>query len=367
MICPFIMQPSDNHIVLHESDVAIAKARDELRALDKRASEAADAAVPTNTRRAYELDLTCFASWCARHGLRPMPPEPRAVRAYLQELAEMGRAPEDVPSGKPKGPMAYSALMRALSAICRGCRKAGYPSIWKDELITETRETLAITKGIAPKKQKRDIGAVGEALIFSICDLISDDLRGLRDRAMLLVGLQGGGRRRSEIAAARVEHFEPTEGGFLWKIPRSKTDQTGRGLVVALTPVKDERYCAVRALRRWLTAAKIDRGPVFRGVDMITGELMSGALAPEGVARRIHHYVKLLGLDPSDFGGHSLRSGFITTAYKLGRKVPDIMQASGHRTPEQMFAYIRRAGLMEESAARGLMDEALVRRSEAPK
>lgn len=357
------MQTPGDHIVLHESGAAIAKARDELQALDRRADEAAEAAIPANTRRAYELDLACFASWCARHSLRPMPPEPRAVRAYLQELAETGRSPEDVPSGKPKGPLAYSALMRALSAICRSCRKSGHPSIWKDELITETRETLAITKGVAPKKQKRDIGAVGDALIFSICDLISDDLRGLRDRAMLLVGLQGGGRRRSEIAAARVEHFESVEGGFLWKIPRSKTDQVGRGLEVALTSVNDTRYCAVYTLRHWLAVSKIERGPVFRGVDMMTGELMSAALAPEGVARRIQHYVKRLGLDPSDFGGHSLRSGFVTTAYKLGRKVPDIMEATGHRTSQQMFGYIRRAGLMEESAARGLMDEALARRA----
>jgi integrase len=352
---------SDKQITKSGPD-ALAGVQDELLALDKRADEAADAAVPANTRRAYELDLACFASWCARHGLRAMPAEPRVLRMYLFELAERGRAPEDVPSGKPRGPMAYSALMRALAAICRSHQKMGHPSPWKDPLIIETRDTLARLKGTAPKKQKRDVGAVGEALIFSVCDLMGDDPRGIRDRAMLLVGLQGGGRRRSEIAAACVEHFEAIEGGLRWRIPRSKADQTGKGLVVALTPVADERYCAVHALRRWLAVSKIEKGPVFRGVDMATGKIMSVGLAPEGVARRVQHYVKQLGLDPSDFGGHSLRSGFVTTAYKLGRKIPDIMEATGHRAHSEVLGYIRRAGLVEESAARGLMDEAIARR-----
>lgn len=352
---------SDKKITKHSPD-ALAAAQSELLALDKRADELADAAVPANTRRAYELDLTCFASWCVRHSVHPTPADPRVVRAYLQELAERGRATEDTPSGKVKGPMAFSALMRALSAICHSNQKAGYPSIWKDPLITSTREALAVTKGIAPKKQKLGISGIGEMLVFRVCDQISDDVRGVRDRAMILSGWAGGGRRRSEIVAARREHFSDVEGGIAWLIPRSKTDQSGKGHVVLLSFGADERYCPVRALRKWLAVSKIERGLVFRGVDMMTGEVMEAALAPEGVARRVQHYVKKLGLDPSDFGAHSLRSGFVTTAYKLGRKIPDIMESTGHRTSTQVLGYIRREGLLEEAAGRGLLDEALAHR-----
>jgi len=354
---------SKNHIVLHSrANAPLATLSEHLIAQDKHAEKTVDAAVPANTRRAYELELACFASWCTRNRVNPMPADPRALRIYLFELADIGRAPEDVPSGKPKGPMGYSALMRTLSAICRSHRKSRHISPWDDPVITETREALAVIKGTAPKKQKRDIGAVGDALIFSVCDLMEKDgLRGTRDRAMLLVGLQGGGRRRSEIAAARLEHFETVQGGLRWVIPRSKTDQAGKGLEVGLTPTEDKRYCPVHALQCWLAASKIESGPVFRGIDP-AGSVMSAPLAPKGVAQRIQHYVKELGLDPSDFGGHSLRSGFVTTAYKLGRKFPDIMQATGHRTVEQAMKYVRRAGLIEESAGRGLMDEALIRR-----
>jgi integrase len=356
-----LVHDPDNQIVPAGTG-ALSDAQEELLGLDRRADAAALEAVPANTKRAYELDLGCFASWCARHGVRSLPAEPRVIRAYLQELAETGRAPEDTPNGKPKGPLSYSSLRRALAAICRGHQRAGHTSPWRDPVISETLDTLARLKGTAPKKQKRDLGAHGEALLFRVCDLITDDLRGVRDRAMILVGWAGGGRRRSEIAAARVEHFTPVEGGIEWRIPRSKADQTGKGLVVALTPAGDERYCAVRSLRRWLALSKIEKGPVFRGVDTNTGALMGGALAPEGVARRIQHYVKKLGLDPADFGGHSLRSGFVTTAYKLGRKVPDIMESTGHRATNEVLGYVRRAGLVEESAARGLVDEALAGR-----
>lgn len=347
------VQPGGNSLI-KPTDAQTA-----LVALDQRAETAADEAVPANTRRAYELELGCFASWCSRHGVSAMPAPPRALRAYLFELAETGRHPDDLTRGKPKGPIGYSGLIRALSAICRSHRRSGHASPWGDPLITEARDTLARLKGTAPKKQKRDLGVTGEGLLFRVCDVISDDIRGVRDRAMILVGWQGGGRRRSEIAAARVEHFEPAEGGLLWTIPRSKADQTGRGLRVALTPTNDERYCPVASLRRWLALSGIERGFVFRGVDMVTGELMEAPLAPVGVSRRIQHYVRKLGLDPSEFGGHSLRSGFVTSAYKLGRKVPDIMEATGHHSIQEVHGYIRRAGLVEESAGRGLVNEAL--------
>lgn len=356
---------ASRRIQLHLSGNSLIKAGQRLVALDRRAEAAAEEAVPANTRRAYELELACFASWCARHGVTPTPVASKALRSYLFELADKGRGIADVPSGRaPKGPFGYSALIRALSAICRSHRKAGHVSPWHDPLIIEARDTLARLKGTAPKRQKLDLGVTGEALLYRVCDLISDDVRGVRDRAMLLVGWQGGGRRRSEIAAARVEHFQSVEGGLHWTIPRSKADQTGKTLRVALTPSSDGRYCPVAALRKWLEVSKIERGPVFRGVDMVTGNVMAAALAPVGVSRRVQHYVKLLGLDPSRFGGHSLRSGFITSAYKLGRKVPDIMEASGHHGTRELFGYVRRAGLIEESAGRGLLDEGLAARKE---
>ena len=194
-----------------------------------------------------------------------------------------------------------------------------------------------------------------------IAQQATDNLRSIRDRALILVGWHGG-KRRSEIVAARVEHFERTEKGNLrWTIPRSKTDQMGKGQTILLPLGRDERYCPVRAYQKWLSVSEIDHGYVFRGVDMLTGAVMGEPLTPEGVARRVKHYVKCLGLDPRDFGGHSLRSGFITTARRAGKSVEDIMDVTGHRDPKTLFGYIRQIDLEDGSAAKGLLDDHLAR------
>ena len=353
---------SKTHIVLHDPEAALAETRDELIALKKRADEADDAAVPPNTRRAYELELHCFASWCNRRGfggMKPVPPE--VVRLYLRELADKGRDPSDLPRGKPRGPFGYSALLRALSAICHSNVESGHESIWNDPVIIKARDAFASEKTKAPKKKKRGIGSV-ESLLVRVCDQMDDSVRGIRDRALILVGWTGG-RRRSEIVAACVKHFEFTEkGNAIWTIPRSKTDQGGKGHKVLLPLGQDARYCPVRALQRWLEISKIENGYVFRGVDMFTGEIMTAPLAAEGVSQRVKHYVKLLGLDPNDFGGHSLRRGFITTASKMGRSVQDIMKVTGHTDPKTLFGYVEEINLEEESAAKGLLDESLARK-----
>lgn len=349
--------PGKNDIVLHsQQDIALA-----LASIADSATEAEDAAVPKNTRRAYELELYCFTSWRNRHALGGSKgAEASTVRLYLRELANKGRHPDDLPRGKPKGPFGYSALMRTLSAICHSNIESGHESVWNHPVIIKTRATFASEKTTAPKKKKRGIGSV-ESLLFRVCDQMDDSVRGVRDRALILVGWSAG-RRRSEIVAARFEHFEFTKkGNAIWTIPRSKTDQEGEGHRVLLALSQDTRYCPVRALQEWLTVSKIKEGFVFRGVDMLTGEIMKAPLAAEGVAHRVKHYVKKLGLDPDDFGGHSLRRGFITTASKMGRSVQDIGKVTGHTDINTLIGYVEEANLEEESAANGLLDEALAK------
>jgi integrase len=356
---------AETQITKPSASDAIVEAQIELVALDERAESETDEAVPANTRRAYEFELACFVSWCGRHGVRPMPAEPRVLRSYLQELFEQGRDKADVPKRAPKGPLGYSSLMRALAAICHSHQRSGYQSPWKDPVIEGARDKFAKKLGKAPKKQKRAIEAVGEELLFRFCDLITDNVRGVRDRAILLVGWSGGGRRRSEIAAARFEDFAEIEEGIRWSIPRSKADQHGKGLMVLMKLSDDERYCPVLALRRWFEVSEIKSGPVFRGVDA-ADKIMDLALAPEGVSRRVQYYAKEFGLDPAEFGGHSLRSGFVTTAHRLGENAADIAVSTGHHGVAQVNEYIRRAGL-EDAAGPGLLNKALARRAEKAK
>jgi hypothetical protein len=179
------------------------------------------------------------------------------------------------------------------------------------------------------------------------------DLRGLRDRAILLVGWQGGGRRRSEIVAAEVHHFEDVVGGVHWLIPKSKTDQTKKGLVVPLPLGEHEAYCPVRVLKAWLSAAKIERGYVFRAIDRF-GRLSEDPLSAEAVALRVKHYIKKLGLDPAPFAGHSIRSGFLKGV--KDKPLADVMRASGHTKAETAIHYMQAETRIEEAAVRGVVD-----------
>lgn len=355
-------------IVLHgraakaraRDDAELAEALAAISSLDERADRAADAVVPPNTRRAYELELACFASWCSRHGLPAMPAHPKAVRAYLFELADKGRDPLDLATGaKPRGPFGYSAILRALSAICRSHRRAGHASVWGDPLITEARDTLARLKGTAPKRQKRDVGVTGEGLLFRVCDVISDDTRGVRDRAMILVGWQGGGRRRSEICAARVEHFQPVEGGDRVDNPPQQGRPDGQGAPGGPHPL-GRRALLPRAGAEALAGALPHRAWVrLQGRRHGHRGRHGGAPRPQGGRPAGAAVRRPPRARPDAVRGRSLQSGFVTSAYKLGRKVPDIMEATGHHNPQEVLTYIRRAGLVEESAARGLVDEAL--------
>lgn len=335
-------------------------ARSALVRLDEQAQASVDAAKPSNTARAYALETACFAAWTTRHGVPAIPADPRVIRAYLRELADSGRDAQDLPPQRqrrlPGGPLGYGSLMRTLSAICTAHVRGGHASLWKHPMIAEMRDTLAREKG----ERGQQKNPIRPDLLVQLVDAMGTDLRGLRDRAILLIGWQGGGRRRSEIVAAEVHHFEDVAGGVHWLIPKSKTDQTRKGLVIPLPLGEHAVYCPVRALKAWLAAAKIEQGYVFRAIDRY-GRIDEKPLSAEAVALRVKHYVDKLGLDPALFAGHSIRSGFLKGV--KDKPLADVMRASGHTKAETAIHYMQAETRIEEAAVRGVVDAAVKRRT----
>jgi integrase len=315
-----------------------------------------------NTRRAYEFELACFTSWCNRKGFGGLQDEPDTIAVYAQELADRGRDPADVPQREsawaraPKpGPLLYSSIIRALGAICSSHTRRDMPSPWKRRAVVRAREGIARQLGVKPTKKK----ALTVDLMQLLVDQIPvDTFRGKRDRALILLGWHGA-RRRSEIVAARFEHFRRDvdphgKPGVVWLIPVSKTDQGGAGFELPLVFAMDRRYCAIRALGEWTKAAGITSGPLFRKIDTM-GRLCDDALTPEHVRVMVRSYAKAAGLEPDDFGGHSLRSGWITTAAKGKRSTHEIMRVSGHRDPKMVEEYIQDANVLEDAPGEGLI------------
>jgi integrase len=174
----------------------------------------------------------------------------------------------------------------------------------------------------------------------------TESLRDIRDRAILMVAFASGGRRRSEIAAMRVEQLtiEPSidvpEGSPLPSLSihlgRTKTSGADHDEVVYLTGRP------VNALNAWLAAARIDKGSIFRKVDR-WGNLSNRPLEPSAVNAIVKQRAEMAGLEPGEFSAHGLRSGYLTEAANRGFPLPEAMEQSRHRSMQQASSYYNSA------------------------
>ena len=201
------------------------------------------------TVRAYRSDLADFDAWCAAHERSPLPAAPETVADYLAAMASAGRK--------------ASTITRRLSAISQAHRMAGHDSPTHAQVVRMTASGIRRQLGTAPR-QARPILA---AELRSMVEALPDDLRGLRDRALLLVGFAAG-MRRGELVALDVWDVVEEPEGLAVTIRRSKTDQEAQGRVVGIVlgsrgPLTDP----ATAVREWREAAGISEGPLFREVD----------------------------------------------------------------------------------------------------
>jgi site-specific recombinase XerD len=181
--------------------------------------------------------------------------------------------------------------------------------------------------------------------------LAAPDAKGLRDRALLLLGFAGA-FRRSELVALDVDDLRETEGGLLVTIRRSKTDQEGQGRTIAIA--RGSVACPVRAVRNWLDVAAIAAGPVFRPVAK-GGKVGTERLSDKQVARTAKDFANRMGLDVSDFAGHSLRAGFLTSAAANGASIFKMRDVSGHKSMDTLQGYVRSVELFQDHAGAGLL------------
>lgn len=288
-----------------------------------------------STRRAIGSDWRDFDGWCQQHRLASLPAAPETVALYLTD-----RASTLVPQ----------TLTRRLTAITLAHRAAGYvsglsPASTKQPVVGAVLHGIRRVKGVAQHGKEALLTEQIRALVATC----GDDLQGLRDRALLLVGFAGA-FRRSEIVAIDCSEIQSLEQGIVIRIGRSKTDQEGKGRVVGIPFGANAEMCPVRALARWLAASGINGGPVFRAVDQ-KGRLSPGRMHPDSVAYIIKRAARRAGFDDEVLAGHSLRAGHVTQAARNGVGERVIMEQTGHKSPAMLRKYIRHGGLFEENAA----------------
>jgi integrase len=242
-------------------------------------------------------------------------------------------------------------ITRRLTSITKAHQAAGFsdsPASTRHIVVGETLKGIRRTLGTA-QKGKDPLLTPDIRRIVKACP---GNLPGLRDRALALVGFAGG-FRRSELVRIQLHEIAFGKKGAIVHLPRSKTDQDGVGRKVGIPFGKHAETCPVQALRRWIVAAGIKKGPIFRGVDR-HGRVAERGLARGSVGWVLKQAAKRAGMNPKPLAGHSLRAGLVTQAAMNGVSEFVIMKQTGHKSLEVLRRYIRMGQMFTENAAAAL-------------
>ena len=287
-----------------------------------------------NTVRAYKSDFKDFGLFCAQNGFKSLPSEPKIVSLYLTYLSTKDAK--------------ISTLKRRLVSIGVIHKLKGHYLDTKHPSIIENIMGIKRRKGSIQKGKKPLLISNLKKLIDIIDEQNNEDIKKLRDRSIILIGFSGG-FRRNEIVSLDYDDLDFVEEGLKIQIRRSKTDQFGEGFLKALPYFDNSQYCPVVSLKKWIEISKINSGSVFRR--FIKGSKSSeNRLTDQTDALLIKEYLQLAGINSNNYSGHSLRSGFATSAAEAGVEERNIMAMTGHKSPEMVRRYIKEANLFKNNA-----------------
>jgi integrase len=183
-----------------------------------------------------------------------------------------------------------------------------------------------------------------------------EDLTIIRDRALLSLGFFSA-LRRGELVALKVEDLEFGEEGLTVRVRRSKKDPFAQGAEIGIHPQKDPNVCPIALMKRYLEISEIKTSWIFRRIDSRSDCYGDRPLTPQVVALKVKEYCEKAGLDPLRFAGHSLRSGFATTAAGKGHTLTQIMRQGRWKDERTARSYIRPATIFRDNPTAGLGDD----------
>ena len=287
-----------------------------------------------NTIRAYKSDFNDFGLFCAKNGFKPLPSEPKIVSLYLTHLSTKDAK--------------MSTLKRRLVSIGVIHRLKGHYLDTKHPSIIENIMGIKRRKGSLQKGKKPILINHLREIIKVIDEQKKESIKKLRDRSIILIGFSGG-FRRNEIVSLDYDDLDFVTEGLKINLKRSKTDQYGEGSIKGLPYFDNSKYCPVVTIKNWIETSKINSGPLFRRFTK-GSNLSKNRLTDQSVALIIKNYLQLAGIDSKNYSGHSLRSGFATTAAESGAEERTIMAMTGHKSPEMVRRYIKEANIFKNNA-----------------
>lgn len=312
---------------------------------------------------AYLSDWEDFCMWCKQNFRKFMPANPYDVADYLEDRARNSWVGI---SGKGRGfkekePLKWNSLGRRLTAITKIHQYNGLEFNRKDSAI---KRTLSGIRRVLSKEQTKQIvedrkSPILMETIRNMVDSLQDTLTGKRDRALLLIGFSGA-LRRSELANIQKEHLQFLKEGIVLLLPWSKTGMREVNIPYGSNPCT----CPVRSLQEWINVAEIEKGPVFRAINR-HNQIQTDALSDKAIVlviNRNQHIKEIvkeaekkqlhdsMAIIP-DFGGHSLRAGFVTQAILNDVPEHSIMSHTGHKKSDTLKKYIREVNKWKNNAA----------------
>ena len=273
-----------------------------------------------NTLRAYQSDFRDFSIFCSKNGLSSLPSQPKIIALYITNLSKSSK---------------YSTLKRRIASISVIHKLKGHYLDTKHPIIMENLHGIKRTLGTRQKTKKPILINDLKLIIKAIG---KEKKEKIRDKALILIGFAGG-FRRSELVNICNEDIEFVNEGIKILIKRSKTDQSGEGIIKAIPYFENQEFCPVLAMKDYIK---------FKNDNTTEGKIFD--ISDKSVALIIKRYAQIAGLDASRYAGHSLRSGFATTAAEFGAEERNIMAMTGHKTTQMVRRYIQEANLFKNNA-----------------
>jgi len=274
-----------------------------------------------NTLRAYKADFKDFSVFCSKNGLNFMPTEPKILSLYLTYLSATSK---------------FSTLKRRIASISVIHKIKGHYLDTKHPIIMENLHGIKRVKGSHQKAKKPILINELKLIIKAIDQANQSEKKKNRDKALILVGFSGG-FRRSELVDIDYDNIEFVNEGVKIFVKRSKTDQSGEGMIKAIPYFDNKLFCPVTNLKNWIYNSEIKSGKIFD-------------ISDKSVSLIIKKYAALSGLNANKYGGHSLRSGFATATAESGAEERNIMAMTGHKTTQMVRRYIQEANLFKNNA-----------------
>ncbi len=284
-----------------------------------------------NTLKSYSADWNDFTDWCSHHEVAPLPCTAETIVNYINDLADHAHA---------------NTVSRRITAISENHIAAGFQS------NNPTKDGMVVNAMRAIRREKGTFQHGKAPILLETMSLLADlfdagDLVSIRDKAIIFLGFAGA-FRRSELVGIDMQDITFTPQGMIIFIPQSKGDQLGRGSQIAVPYAPDPHVCPVTAVQDWIEAANIKYGPLFRGFKRNL-EPRDTQLTDKAVALIVKKYMAMLGMNPDDFAGHSLRRGFATSAAQHDLDALSIMRQTRHKSEKMVHRYIEQGNLFREN------------------